>query len=279
MVKISVILPVRNCDISQLKESVDSILNQTFSDFEILVIDDSDNSENKDFLESYNNPKIKIIEGDHKGIASALNKGISFAQGEFIARMDADDISMPERFEKQVDFLEKNPEISLVGTSYKKIPSGTVVSQPEKITYFDILNRCCIAHPTVMFRKKDFEKYDLKYNEEITTSEDYELWSRAVRFIEMANLKEVLLYYRIIQNSLYHSNITEVEKNNYIIRENMLKFLSNDKKQRDYIYQFVKNNRKLSFMQRIFSMYNERKNDQKWKIINILGIRLKIEVK
>ena len=277
MTKISVIMPIRNSNNEYLKESVESILNQTYSDFELLIIDDSDNNDNKNFLKSYNDTRIIVIEGNRKGLASALNKGISHAEGEYIARMDADDISMPERFSKQVEYLDNHPEISVLGTNFQSFPQIKEFIYPQSPDYFDIIQGCCIGHPTVMMRLSDIKKYNLYYNEDFKFSEDYELWSRAVRYTNIANLQEILLKYRIVKGA-FRANLDTVEKYDRKIESDMISFLTKNKKYQKIIYRLLKK-KHYTFLQRLFSINNERKYEKKWKVIQILGLKIKIRGK
>jgi len=200
---ISVVLPVYNVA-PYIKEAIDSILNQTIQDFEIIVIDDCSTDATLDIIHQYNDDRIIIITKEkNKGLIDSLNFGISIAKGKYIARMDGDDICLPERFEKQLDFLEKNPKIILCGTAYKTFGAiEKVIKQPlshEKISATLCLNST-FGHPTIMGRKEIFEKH--KYNKDFENVEDYELWSRLIFEGQVANLDEVLLFYRVHENQV-----------------------------------------------------------------------------
>ena len=200
---ISVILPVYNVS-PYIKEAIDSILNQTFSDFELIIIDDCSTDATLDIVHQYNDDRIKIITKEkNKGLIDSLNFGISIAKGKYLARMDGDDISLPERFAKQVDFLEKNSNIIMCGTAYKTF--GAIEkeirhpSNHEKISV-GLCISSTFGHPTIMGRKQIFEK--LKYNKKFEKVEDYELWSRLIFEGQVANLDEVLLFYRVHENQV-----------------------------------------------------------------------------
>ena len=122
--KISVIMPVYNVNGEWLREAIDSILSQTYTNFELIIIDDGSTNDTPDILAEYvqKDSRIKIVKGEHKGISNALNKGLDVADGEFIARMDGDDISLPERFEKQINYLRQNPDVGIVGTNLVIFP-------------------------------------------------------------------------------------------------------------------------------------------------------------
>ncbi|PWB18335.1 glycosyltransferase family 2 protein, partial [Flavobacterium sp. HTF] len=197
--KITVLMPVYNCEL-YIKETVDSILNQTFTDFEFLIIDDASTDKTVDIIKTYNDSRIKlIVKPVNTGYTNSLNYGLKIAKGEYIARMDGDDISFPERFAKQVSLLDANPEIILCGTLYQIIGTEKVCNHP--LNYEEIkvklISGCYIAHPTVMFRKSVFESYNLQYDTNMEPAEDHELWSRLIFLGKVVNIDEVLLWYRV----------------------------------------------------------------------------------
>jgi glycosyltransferase involved in cell wall biosynthesis len=183
-----------------LREAVNSIINQTYDNFEFIIIDDASTDDTNAVLDSFNDARIKIIKNESNlGLTRSLNKGLQLAQGKYIARMDADDISDRKRFERQVKFLEENTHIDLCGT-WKSL-----VNDPQRISEYPVthdeiklalLSHNPFAHPSVMWRKDVFDKLGLSYNEEYVTSQDYELWNRAVYRIQTANIPENLLFYR-----------------------------------------------------------------------------------
>ena len=185
-----------------LKEAIESILNQTYQNFElIIVVEKSEKQEEiNEFINKIKDQRIVIINNDEKlGFAQSLNVGIKKARGKYIARMDDDDISLPSRLEKQYNFLESNPDISILGTAVKQFMNRNDIFYPEsdseKIRTYTLINNQ-MFHPTIMLRKEIINKYNLYYDSNYKT-EDAELWSRAVKYVKMSNLKEVLLYYRI----------------------------------------------------------------------------------
>ncbi|MCQ2966114.1 MAG: glycosyltransferase [Alphaproteobacteria bacterium] len=222
--KISVVLPVYNVPEEWLRQSIESILNQTFSDFELIIINDGSNGNEDIVIQSYTDPRIRYEKQANQGLAKTLNKGLTLARGEFIARMDDDDISLPDRFEKQIDFFYKHPEISILGSSFEIFPEKKIIQHPNFPTYFDFLKNCVIAHPSVMFRKNDLEKYNLQYNPEFKC-EDYELWSRAIRYLNFANLQDVLLRYRWHGKNLSTPS-ESFELSVKRVKQNMLDFLT-----------------------------------------------------
>lgn len=212
MPKISVLMPVYNTEEIFLREAIESILNQTYADFEFLIIDDGSTNNTEDIILSYKDERIKYIKNEQNiGLIKTLNKGINLAQGEYIARMDSDDISLPERFAKQVKFLDENPDIDVLGTWFQCLPSGRIVETSPKdkdIKEHLLVNSNDIGHPTVMIRRATIIKYELKYDENALYVEDYALWLSLIDKIKFANLTEVLLNYRIHGNNVCNKNAT-----------------------------------------------------------------------
>ncbi|MCK5285790.1 MAG: glycosyltransferase [Candidatus Pacebacteria bacterium] len=206
--KITVLMPVYNGE-KYLEESIKSILNQTFTDFEFLIINDASTDESKNIINSFNDPRIKLVENEENiGLTKSLNKGLILAQGEYVARMDDDDISLPKRFQIQVNLMNKNPKIGVVGTWAKVIGESNkkyikTYSNFEKIKALSIFKNILI-HPSVMMRKNILDKYDLKYNEELTHSQDYDLWARLMLYSPITNIKKILILYRIHKENESH---------------------------------------------------------------------------
>lgn len=179
---ISVVMPVWNGS-RYLKEAIDSILAQTLRDFEFLIIDDGSTDETVAIIESYQDPRIRLIRQDHKGIVVALNTGVRNARSNWIARMDADDISKPDRFERQLRALAADPNGIMCYTNFDFLfPDGTskpirFFSASEGVLMLQLCFFCPIAHPTVVFRKDVFEACGGYLNEE-RHAEDFGLWSR-----------------------------------------------------------------------------------------------------
>lgn len=212
--KVSVIMPLYNAA-PYLKESIESILAQTFSDFEFFIIDDKSSDNSTEIVQSYKDDRIIFIQKpENTGYTDSLNKSIKLAKGKYIARMDADDISIPNRFEKQYNYMEQNPDLLLLGTFYKIIGMENIVKLP--ITHDEIKVRLLfenpICHPTVFMRKSFFDNSNLKYDRTFEPAEDYELWTRMSSCGFVENLPEVLLHYRVHEGQVsnLHSKIQRV---------------------------------------------------------------------
>ncbi len=199
--KVTVLMPVYNAKI-YLREAIDSILNQTFRDFEFLIINDASTDSSKNIILSYKDSRIRYFENKKNlGVARTLNRGLRLAKGEYIARMDADDISLPFRLERQVAYMYKHPRIAVCGTWLKALydTKGEIWKTPathEEIRSL-MLFHDAIFHPTVMIRTGIIKKYNLRYSESYPYAEDYELWIRITKHSLLANLPEVLLYHRV----------------------------------------------------------------------------------
>lgn len=202
MPRVSVLLPVYNCE-KYIKETIDSVLTQTFSDFELIIIDDCSTDNTVDIIKSFKDSRISFVQKEkNSGYTDSLNYGIDIAEGEYIARLDGDDICAISRFEKQVNFLDNNPEIILCGTAIQIIGTDDVLRHPE--THEGIRIKLCFGtafcHPSVMGRKEVFkENY---YDKDFEPAEDFELWTRLTFKGKLANIDEVLLFYRIHDNQI-----------------------------------------------------------------------------
>ena len=197
------LLPVYNTKEEYIRESIASILRQTYHEFELLILDDGSTEEHvAHVISSFDDPRIIYYYTEHKGLSAILNMGIHNSRGKYIARMDSDDIAYPERLLKQFSYLEANQHISILGTSIEIVSSSEIRRHTIRPTLLDAFFYCPFFHPTVMWRKADFEKYNLYYDEQCQHYEDHELWSRALYYLEGRNLQEPLLAYRIHSESV-----------------------------------------------------------------------------
>ena len=201
---ISVIMPVFN-GMPFLEAAVRSILEQTFRDFEFIIINDGSTDNTGAVLEALaaRDDRIRLIHQQNRGVSAASNRGIDTARGKYIALMDADDISLPLRFEKQVAVLEKNPHIGVLGTQVKHIDTEGKPYDMEwplpispGLTAWQTLFRCSIANPSVLMRRSTLLDVG-GYREACGShSQDYDLWTRLVRKAGLTNLPDTLLYFR-----------------------------------------------------------------------------------
>jgi glycosyltransferase involved in cell wall biosynthesis len=224
--KVSVVLPVYN-SAAHLAEAVRSILTQTFRDFECMIINDGSTDQSAEIVRSFRDSRMVLVDNlANSGLVAALNQGLDLARGEYVARMDADDIALPERL---VGFMDAHPEVGVLGTWFQSFGTHDYVCRhPRRVRYLDLLAGCAIGHSTVMLRKAAFDRHRLRYDPAYEACEDYELWARAICHMELANLPEVLLRYRC-----HDQNITVVKKrlmteNTRRVRRRLLAFLTDD---------------------------------------------------
>lgn len=209
---ISVLMPVYNTPEAFLRKSIESILNQTFEKFEFIILNDASNDITVRILREYKDNRIRLIDNEYNmGLSGCLNKGISLAKGKYIARMDSDDIAHKKRLEWQYYFMKKNPNIFMCGGNIKLIDAWGKWKGTNRYCYntesirMDTLFTCPFAHPTVMFNARLLMQEKKRYCEGIK-AEDYELWSRLVYKYEVANIKKVLLFYRVHDESITGKN-------------------------------------------------------------------------
>ena len=195
---VSVLMPIYKTKPTYLKATIQSILNQTFKDFEFLILDDCPSDTREDVVKSFKDERIIYTKNkENLGITPSRNKLVQMAKGQYLAVMDHDDISLPERFEKQVAFLQKHPRVGVVGCQYQMVPNGRQSRLP--ITDTDIktglMQDCMILHPSSMIRacvlKKD------PYKAEFSPSEDYALWCDLIDKTDFYNIPEILFHYHL----------------------------------------------------------------------------------
>lgn len=218
-------MPVYNGE-KFISEAIDSILSQTFRDFEFLIIDDGCTDGSIEVINSYTDPRIWLVHnGFNMGLIATLNRGLDLAHGQYIARMDCDDSSLPKRLAKQVCFMDENPEVVVCGTWIQFMGSNRIRKYPlthEAIKCY-LLFDCPLAHPSIMIRKDVLRKNDLYYDINYKYAEDYELWTRCVNVIKLANIPEVLVKYRWHSDQASNKYARMQEKRTFEIR---VKYLS-----------------------------------------------------
>lgn len=223
-------MPVYNAD-QFLPEAIESVLDQTFHNFEFIIISDDISEKTQKILEYYRNKdnRIKIVYHDsRKGLVYSLNEGCFLSQGKYIARMDADDISYPERFEKQFEFLERHPDIGVCGTWMEHIKSeGSLIQKPKtpishNLIEWNLFFGNPMDHPTIMMRKNAIENYGY-YNIEGEFAEDYDLWARLIFHTKFANLPQYLFKYRFHDNNVSKINSNQQSQMNNKIQFSLLK--------------------------------------------------------
>lgn len=215
--RISVVLPVFNGE-DFLAEAMDSVLGQTFHDFEVLVIDDASTDRSVAVAEHFRDDRIRLVRHDrNRRLPATLNHGLDLARGEFVARMDADDVCRPDRFAQQVAFLDSHPDVVICGTWVRLFGAGaervrTYPVSPDAVETFRFFH-CPFAHPTVMVRRTWLEERRLRYDPAAVAVEDFDLWTRLLPSARGANLPATLLRYRLHGASVTTRNWTAMEEN------------------------------------------------------------------
>ena len=205
---VTIFTPVYNCE-KYIAETIQSALDQTFNDFEYLIIDDCSTDNSLGIIESFKDPRIRLIKNkSNQGIAYNRNLAIELSKGKFIAMMDADDISLPKRIEKQVNFLSFKEDYGIVGTGVFNIrengdDNGDDVqfSLPDRLIPSRMLFNNYIYTSSVMIRKKNLTK-SLRFNKDFIVAEDYELWLRLIRTCKIGHVREKLIKYRMHEGSI-----------------------------------------------------------------------------
>lgn len=225
MPSISVLMPVYNAQL-YLHEAISSILSQKFDDFEFLIYNDGSTDRSKEIIESFNDPRMIFIDFSYnQGIVALLNMGLQRARGKYIARMDADDIAHPDRFQKQYDFMERNNEYVVCGTRFNVIGKKEVTQLP--LDNDDIKSKMLFitpfCHPSVMMRVEVLQRHKILYDAANVLIEDHELWCRLAEYGKFANLAETLLQYRVHESNISLKKRTQQQIDNlYIVRMNYI---------------------------------------------------------
>lgn len=220
--KVSVLMPVYKTPESYLREAVESILVQTYTNFEFLILDDCPENPVEDIIKTYHDKRIKYFKNKkNMGISLSRNKLINLSKGEYLAVMDHDDIALSERFEKEVSFLDSHPDVGVVGTWYERFPNKKIKkkfivnSQIER----DLMFNCSILHPSAMLRKSVLVQNNIQYEAKFTPAEDYALWCRLIGKTKFANIPEVLQKYRDYPNNTSKTQASKMKEASYRLHQ------------------------------------------------------------
>ena len=225
---ISVLMPTYNTPVYMLQEAVESILNQSFSNFEFIIIDDGTTNESKSYLDSISDERVSLIRNSENiGISKSLNIGLKEARGKYIARMDADDISLPDRFAKQLQFMEDNPDVFLCGSNYRDF------GERNKVVHYGIKDMDTYRirllfinpgppHSTFFIRRKMLLDFNFKYDESLNSSEDYYFLYEIAQVGSISVLGDVLLLHRVSKNQSMQKHNDYLHRCNRIIRKRLL---------------------------------------------------------
>lgn len=206
--KVSFIMPIYNAE-KYVQQAIESVLNQTYKNFELILVDDISTDSTMECLKKYKDERIRILHNDkNAGIAYSRNRGMDAATGEYIALMDDDDISMPERLEKQVMFLEEHPEIDFVGGKYQLIDKNGNILYEEKKAYKNplyikalFLFQNIYSNGEMMFRKDTIDRNQIRYAENQYGMEDFKFWIECSKIGKFSTIDEVFLQHRVHEQS------------------------------------------------------------------------------
>ncbi len=241
--KVSVLMPAYNSE-KYIGEAIESILNQTFTDFEFIIINDGSTDNTAKIVRKYakKDKRIKFVDNKkNKGVTKTRNELLKLAKGEYIACMDSDDISLPTRFEKQIKYMNEHPECGVLGTWYEVFDKQNYISRfASKITILKLLHGCAVCNPSAMIRKSVIDRNNLEYNNNFNWCEDYEFWSRMIFFTEIHTLQSVLLKYRWHNTNISVEHAKKQDELANIVKQNIVNRLTDDKDQQRLLLSSLK---------------------------------------
>lgn len=239
--RVTVLMSVYN-SAKYLPEAIESILNQSYEDFEFLIINDGSTDDSLKIIKDYTDKRIRLITRKNKGLTASLNEGISKAKGEFIARQDSDDVSVPNRLKDEVEFLDDNPSVGLVGSNYTIMDkSGKKLVTTNVFTHPNDLKLCQITcnqygHGSIMMRKTIANECN-GYDKSVGYVEDYDLWTKISRVSDIANIEKPLYLYRRLDESITRQNLDLQIQQTFEVRDRAFQhFLKNRRQYRVLFY-------------------------------------------
>lgn len=205
---VSVLMPVYNTKYDFLRQAIESILSQTYEDFELIIINDASTDNAEDVILSYKDNRIKYYKNERNlKLIATLNKGLDLCSGKYIARLDSDDYCSSQRLEKQVEYMDTHPETGVLGTLFEFVPEHV-----REIVNVEDIPLCiryipgCLLHSSAMMRKSVLTDNKLYYNSDCLHAEDFKMWSDISRVANVAVLPEVLTYYRQTETGICAQN-------------------------------------------------------------------------
>ena len=220
--KVSVLTPIYNTNPKHLREAIESVLNQTFTDFELLLLNDSpENKELDKIVTSYKDKRIKYVKNEKNlGITPSRNKLMDLAQGKYLAVFDHDDVCNPTRLEKEVAYLESHPNVGVVSSWIHSFPKNKTNHNPEQNADIKValMEHDVIAHSACMLRKSVITENNIKYEENFSPAEDYALFMRLMKVTDFYNIQEPLLEYRVHENNTTKKQWEKMEKAAWRVR-------------------------------------------------------------
>lgn len=270
MPEITVLMPVYNAA-EYIRETINSVLNQTFTDFEFLIINDGSTDESESIIKSYSDPRIRLVNNEQNmKLIATLNKGIELAQGKYIARMDADDICLPTRLEKQYQAMEANPDVALCGTGIKmmgkKFFQPVVIKEPEVIR--NVMRAYNVFfHPTVMFRRSILMEEGYRYNPNYLHAEDYQLFQLMSEKHKLMNVDETLLLYRLSPGGISRVHNTAQQTMTYTITTEALQRIGFTFDRNQYADRYLSKDQILEIKEKIEQFFFQAGNREEIKSV------------
>jgi glycosyltransferase involved in cell wall biosynthesis len=223
MPEVSVLMTVYNA-MPYLPEAVDSIRRQTLSDWSMIIVNDGSTDDSGEYIEGLDDPRIRVLHQPNGGTAAASNRGLELCRGQFVARLDADDLAMPTRLERQLDFLRRHPEVGLVGTQVAPLGRCRVghgaslpVDHPTILAHL-LEGRHALCHSSIMCRTGTLKEIG-GYAEHLR-ADDWDMFLRLSEKAQLANLDDILLHYRVLQGSVQGRHLAEIRMNIDFVCEN-----------------------------------------------------------
>ena len=257
---VSILIPVYNCE-KFIRETIESVLSQTYEKIEVIIINDGSTDNTENVILSFQDSRIKYFKNTkNQKLIETLNIGLDYCNGKYIARIDADDIALPERIEKQVLFLENNQECVVLGTSAYIINHDGI--SVDNLTYhcksndisFLMAFYCPVIHPSVLIRSDIIRTNNLKFDKEYLHAEDYEFWTRISKFGEISNLEIPLIKYRTHSSQISKLNqVFQIEQQKKIAKKYArLKLVNFNDYELDFLFEYEDS--KLSFHDKLNSL-------------------------
>lgn len=215
MPKVSVLMPVYKTSEKYLREAIESILSQTFEDYEFLILDDCPEDDREEIVRSYKDKRIKYYKNEKNlGITPSRNKLIDMAKGEYLAVFDHDDVSLPERFQKQVQYLDEHQDVGVVSSNVKSLVKGWISANPidDYNIKMALIRICAMSHSASMIRKSVLINNNIRYEERFSPAEDYALWCRLIPFTNFYNIPDVLFHYRDHAENTSHKQEAKMQQ-------------------------------------------------------------------
>jgi len=222
MPKVSVLTPVYKTDEKFLRAAIESVLAQTFRDFEFLLLDDCPSDSRETVVKSYDDPRIVYVKNEgNLGITPSRNRLLEMAHGEYLAVFDHDDVCRADRFEKEVAYLDEHPKCGVVSSWIRHVPQNRVVEYPREghAIKVQLAHNCIVQHSASMIRKSALVAYGLHYEQPFSPSEDHALWVRLLPYVDFHIIPEPLLDYRWHANNTTLSQTDKMKAGSFAVQE------------------------------------------------------------